>query len=200
MTDINEKRDKSADNNKITGSGIVKYLLLSRDGDWRLNKARFITQAALFAAAYATLTILLAPISFGQQQLRVAEALSIFPAFTPAAIPGLFIGCLIANTVSFYGLPDLIFGSAATLISAQLTYMISKAVKDRSVLTQVLLIPLPAVVINTVVIGVMISVLASVPFPVAAFGVAAGQTLSCYGLGAPLYLLLRGYALRKASR
>ena len=166
----------------------------------RLSKTRYLTHAAIIAAAYAALTILLAPISFGQQQLRVAEALSILPAFTPAAIPGLFIGCALANTVSFFGLPDLIFGSLATLISAQLTYMIARAVKTRGLLLQAVLIPLPAVLINTVVIGILISVLADVPFTIAAFGVMAGQALSCYGLGAPLFIMLRGYARRLIAR
>ena len=159
----------------------------------QLSKVRFLTHASLIAAVYAALTIWLAPISFGQQQLRVAEALAILPAFTPAAIPGLFIGCAIANTVSFLGLPDIIFGSLATLISAQLTYMISRLLKDRGALLRSILIPLPAVIINTIVIGAMLAVLTEVSFWIAAMGVMAGQALSCYGLGVPLMFLLRGF-------
>jgi len=164
------------------------------------NYIRYTIHAALIAAVYAALTIWLAPISFGQQQIRVAEALAILPAFTPAAIPGLFIGCALANTVSFLGLPDLIFGSLATLISAQLTYMISKAVKEREVWLQIVLLPLPAVLVNTVIIGVMLSVLLSIPMWMAMLGVLTGQALSCYGIGAPLFLLLRGYLRRTRSR
>jgi len=176
INDMKEKKEKKK--KKENNSGLLK-------------KARFLTHASLIAAVYAALTIWLAPISFGQQQLRIAEALAVLPAFTPAAIPGLFIGCAIANTVSFLGLPDLIFGSLATLISAQLTYMLSRILRDRGALIRSLLIPLPAVIINTVVIGAMLAVLTGVEYWVAAAGVFAGQTLSCYGLGAPLMVVLR---------
>jgi len=160
------------------------------------TKTRLITHAALIAAVYAALTIWLAPISFGPQQIRVAEALAILPAFTPAAVPGLFIGCLVANTVSFMGVPDLIFGSLATLVSAQLTYMIAKALKERAIWLRIVLLPLPAVLVNAVVIGAMLAVLVDMPFAAAAISVLAGQALSCYGLGAPLYLTLRGLIRR----
>jgi len=168
-------------------------LFMSEPENGRMGRTLYIIHAALIAAVYAALTIGLAPISFGQQQLRVAEALAVLPAFTPAAVPGLFVGCAIANTVSFMGLPDLIFGSAATLVSAQLTKIIARATQNRKLLLQAALIPLPAVIINTAVIGAMLTVLADLPFWVAAIGVMTGQILSCYGLGAPLFCLLRGY-------
>ena len=164
------------------------------------GKTRYITHAALIAAVYAALTILLAPISFGQQQIRVAEALTILPAFTPAAIPGLFIGCAIANTMSFMGLPDLIFGSLATLLSAQLTYMIAGRLRERGVAINAILLPLPAVIVNMVVIGAMLALLTEMSFWIAAIGVAVGQILSCYGLGAPLFLILRGYTIYEKKR
>ena len=64
-----------------------------------LKTTRFLTQAAIIAALYAALTLLLQPISGfqGNFQLRVSEALTLLPVFTPAAVPGLFVGCLIAN-------------------------------------------------------------------------------------------------------
>ena len=55
----------------------------------------YLTQAAMIAAIYVVLTIVFAPISFGEIQVRIAEMLTILPIFTPAAIPGLFIGCLL---------------------------------------------------------------------------------------------------------
>ena len=173
----------------VKGFVDLKFLSKSFPG-----KTRYITHAALIAAVYAALTIWLAPISFGQQQLRVAEALAILPAFTPAAIPGLFIGCAIANTVSFYGIADLIFGSLASLLSAWLTYKIAQSIRERGAFVHSLLIPLPAVVVNTIIIGAMISVLANIPLFASALGILTGQLLSCYGLGVPLYFLLRGYA------
>ena len=75
----------------------------------------FMTQAAMIAAIYVVLTYIFAPISFGEIQVRIAEALTILPLFTPAAIPGLFIGCLLGNVVGGALLPDIIFGSRRTL-------------------------------------------------------------------------------------
>lgn len=69
------------------------------------NKVLFMNQAAMIAAIYVVLTIVGASVSFGPVQLRFAEALTILPYFTPAAIPGLFIGCLIANTLGGAILP-----------------------------------------------------------------------------------------------
>ena len=76
----------------------------------------------MIAALYAALTIALAPISFGPVQFRVAEALTLLPFFMPEAIPGLFIGCLLANFTGGFGIIDIVFGSAATLLAAWLTY------------------------------------------------------------------------------
>ena len=76
----------------------------------------FLVQSAMIAAIYVVLTIVFAPISFGQIQFRIAEALTILPAFTPAAIPGLFVGCLIGNILGGAILPDIIVGSKATLL------------------------------------------------------------------------------------
>ena len=71
----------------------------------------FLVQSAMIAAIYVVLTIVFAPISFGQIQFRIAEALTILPAFTPAAIPGLFVGCLIGNILGGAILPDIIVGA-----------------------------------------------------------------------------------------
>ena len=57
----------------------------------------FLVQAALIAAVYVVLTLVFAPFSYGEIQVRISEALTILPFFTPAAIPGLFVGCILAN-------------------------------------------------------------------------------------------------------
>ena len=77
---------------------------------------------AMIAAIYVVLTYVFAPFSFGEVQVRISEALTILPVFTPAAIPGLFIGCLIGNILGGAILPDIIFGSIATLIGAFFTW------------------------------------------------------------------------------
>ena len=79
-----------------------------------------LTQGAAIAALYVVLTLIFAPISFGPVQLRIAEMLTILPLFTSAAVPGLFIGCLLANLLGGAVIWDVIFGSIATLIGAWL--------------------------------------------------------------------------------
>ena len=86
----------------------------------------FIVQAAMIAAIYVVLTYVFAPFSFGEVQIRIAEALTILPVFTPAAIPGLFVGCIVGNILGGAILPDIIFGSIATLIGAFGTYALRK--------------------------------------------------------------------------
>ena len=84
----------------------------------------FMTQAAMIAAIYVVLTYVFAPFSFGEVQIRIAEALTILPVFTPAAIPGLFVGCIVGDILGGAILPDIIFGSIATLIGAFFTYQL----------------------------------------------------------------------------
>lgn len=92
------------------------------------KKVKFITQAAVIAALYTVLTLFISAFNLasGAIQIRISEALCILPIFTPAAIPGLFIGCLISNTVTGCLLPDIIFGSFATLIGAVGAYLLRK--------------------------------------------------------------------------
>ena len=87
--------------------------------------ARFLAMSAMIAAIYVVLTVVFAPISFGAVQVRIAEALTILPLFTQAAVPGLFLGCFLANLLGGAILPDVIFGSIATLIGAALCYHIT---------------------------------------------------------------------------
>ena len=175
------------------GSGGSRFKGADGASGWNgMGAARRLTHAALIAAVYAALTLWLAPLSFAQQQLRVAEALSVLPAFTPAAAPGLFVGCIIANIFSPLGLPDMICGSLATLVSALLARAIALRLNGRgAVWLRAVLVPLPAVLVNTVVIGAMICIMTGVAFPAAALGVLSGQALSCYGLGVPLYFAFR---------
>ena len=150
------------------------------------NPLRFWVYAAVIGGVYAALTVVLAPISYGPMQVRISEALTVLPYFTPAAIPGLFAGCLVANLISPYGLPDLILGSLASLLAATLTWLLRK---------HAWLAPLPPVVINGLVIGGMLYYVYKVPPSLLAdMGyVALGQLLACYVLGFPLLKLLSRY-------
>lgn len=145
-----------------------------------MRRTRIMVEAALIAAMYAVLTIAFAPISYGQVQLRVSEVLTILPFFTPAAIPGLFVGCIVANIYGGMGILDIVFGSLATLIAAFLTYKAPKR----------WLAPLPPVIVNGVVIGLVLYYAAGAPLLITMGWVALGEGLACYGLGYPLLTLL----------
>ena len=110
----------------------------------KTNKVLFMTQAAMIAAIYVVLCLVFEPISYGAIQTRVAEALTVLPFFTPAAIPGLFIGCLIANMLGGGIMLDVIAGSLTTLVAAYLTWMLRNKSKY--------LASVPPVVLNALVI------------------------------------------------
>lgn len=104
----------------------------------------FMVHAAVIAAIYVVLTLVLAPISFGPIQFRISEALCILPFFTPAAVPGLFIGCLLSNLLYGAVAMDVIFGSLATLIGAVGSYLLRKnkwAVCIPPILANTIIIP-----------------------------------------------------------
>lgn len=148
-----------------------------------MTRTKYLTHAAIIAAVYVVLTIIFAPISYGQVQVRISEALTVLPYFTPAAIPGLFIGCIIANIYGGAGIIDIIFGSLATLFAAFLSYKMPKKY----------LVPLPPIVINAVVIGLILNYALGVPILITMVWVGLGQLISCYGIGYPLMLILEKY-------
>ena len=104
-----------------------------------------ITQGAMIAALYVVLTWVANALGLanGAIQVRFSEALCILPIFTPAAIPGLFVGCLLANILNGCVIWDIIFGSLATLIGAFGTYFLRKT---KFVFT------LPPVIANAVIV------------------------------------------------
>ncbi len=103
----------------------------------------YLVHGAVIAALYVVLTMLVAPIAFGPIQFRFSEALTILPFFTPAAIPGLFVGCLLSNLIGGAIIWDVLFGSLATLIGALGTYLLRKYRR---------LICLPPIISNTLII------------------------------------------------
>ena len=151
------------------------------------SRTRFLLQAAVIGAAYAALTIALAPLSYGPVQVRFSEALTVLPCFTPAAIPGLFVGCLISNLISPYGIADLICGGAASLIAACGTWLLRVKLG-----LSPLLALLPPVLINALVIGAMLYYAYGVETSlwINALWVGCGQFAACYGAGYPLMRVL----------
>lgn len=151
-----------------------------------------IVRGALIGALYVLLTLVVQPISSGLMQLRVSEALCVLPYFTPAAVPGLFIGCLTANLVMGSPLPDVAFGSLATLLSAAAAYGVKRLKWSKW------LVPLPAVLLNAAVVGYLLTYVyeVGVPWGISALYVGAGQALSCYALGMPLFFGLERFGER----
>jgi uncharacterized membrane protein len=158
----------------------ILITLSNKNSKKMYNNIIFLIRAAVIAAIYVLISVAFLPISYGLLQVRVAEALTVLPAFTPASIPGLFIGCMISNIIGGNGLIDIIFGSLATLLSAICSYKMPKRY----------LVPLPPVIINAIVIGLILSYILNIAFIITAAWVALGQTVACYGLGYPLMVQL----------
>ena len=151
----------------------------------RGKSARYLCEGAVTAALYAVLTVALAPISFGAGgtfQLRVSEALTTLPVLFPAAVPGLFAGCLLSNLVCGAPLPDVVFGSIATLMSAVLTRRLRK---------NIWLAALMPVACNTLIVGGMLSYVYGLPPGYAMLTVAPGEMAACCLLGVPLAGMLK---------
>lgn len=148
--------------------------------DTQSTSVRFLTEAAVIAAMYAALTIFLAPISSGQVQVRLAEALTILPVLTTAAIPGLFAGCLIANFFVGEGIYDIVLGPLVTLMAALLTWKMPNKY----------LAPLPPVILNAVYVGFLLYYVAELPILPTMLLVGIGETIACYAIGYPLLLVL----------
>jgi len=144
----------------------------------------------VIAALYVAVTIIFAPISFAQIQVRVSEALTLLPFYIPAAIPALFIGCMIANFIGGYGIWDVVFGSTATLFAAWIS----------SKMPNLWLAAIPPVIINMFVIGALLHFILEIPFLITALYIGIGQTIACFAIGIPLMKLLEKYFIIKKGR
>ena len=110
----------------------------------KVNKTRNLVFGALIAAIYVVLTLMLRPISYGPIQFRISEALCVLPYFTPAAIPGVFLGCLISNLLGGAVIMDVVFGSLATLLGAVGSWLLRKnrfLVSVPPIMSNILIIP-----------------------------------------------------------
>ena len=155
---------------------------------------RKIALNGIVAAIYAVLTIVTSSFSFGSVQFRLAEALTLLVCLEPSLSIGLTLGCLLSNLFSTVSALDIFVGAAATFIACVLTTPIKKPI----------LAPLPAIFVNALLVGSMLSF---VYFPAGLFwkglflmgsGVALGEAAVLYVLGVPLLLLLRKRHLLEA--
>lgn len=148
---------------------------------------QFIAQAAMIAAIYVVLTLIFAPFGYGEVQVRISEALTILPVFTPAAVPGLFIGCLLSNILGGCIVPDIIFGSLATLLGAVFTYMLRNQSR--------FLAPVPPILANALIVPFVLKFGYQAPFPIPfmMLTVGIGEVISCGVLGLIIYAALSRY-------
>ena len=154
------------------------------------KSVRDLTLAAFVAALYTVLSYFggIFGLTYGPVQCRFSEALCVLPFLTPAAVPGLFLGCLVSNLLSPYGALDIVFGSLATLLAAIWTGRVRRK----------WLAPLPPVVCNAIIIGAVVTV-QQVPmelfwgtFAYNALTIGLGEALACYVLGGLLLKVLSG--------
>ena len=151
-----------------------------------MRKTKSLVLSAAIAAIYAVLTMSLYVISYGPVQFRLSEALTILPMFTPAAVPGLTIGCIIANLMGGYGMLGSIFGGIATLLAALCTRFFRK---------NTFLALFSPVFFNSLIVGPMLYFVVpeskSLLFNV--FTVGIGELAVCFAVGYPLMRLLKKY-------
>ena len=152
------------------------------------KKTLFITQAAMIAAIYVVLTYFINAfeLASGAVQIRISEALTVLPVFTPAAIPGVFLGCLLSNLLTGCIVWDVVFGSLASLLGAVGTYLLRN---------HKYLAPIPPIVANTLIVPFVLSygygIPGSIPFFMLTVGI--GEVISCYVLGVLLMTALGKY-------
>ena len=159
------------------------------------NKQRarilYVTQAGLIAALYTVLTVFVGAfgLASGAVQLRLSEALCVLPFFTPAAIPGLTVGCLLSNLLTGCIWQDVLFGTLATLLGALGAYWLRRVPW---------LVPLPTVVANTVIVPFVLAYAyrfeGGLPYFMLTVGL--GEVLSAYVCGMVLLYAIKPYGYK----
>ena len=159
------------------------------------NKTTYLTYAALIAALYVILSLVsnMFGLASGAVQVRISEALTVMPVFTPAAVPGLFVGCIVSNILTGCAPWDIVLGSLATLIGAIGTYLLRK---------RKFLCTLPPVIANAIIIPLVLRFGYGLVFmwhdkdwslPFYALTVGAGEVISICVLGTILLNVLNKY-------
>lgn len=163
-----------------------------------VNNLKAISEVALIAAIYITVSLVLANFSFGMVQIRIAEALTIMAVFKKRYIYGLTLGCFLTNLIGFatgqnmLGILDSVFGTLATLISGYLTYYF----KNFEFKGLPILSILPPIIVNAIVVGGELTVLIKGSFFnrlffINALSVGIGQFVSCGLVGMALFIALK---------
>ena len=140
------------------------------------TNTRTLVRAALIAALYTVLTLLLQPLSYGEVQIRFSEALTLLPILLPEAVPALAVGCLLANILGGCTIFDIVFGTLATLLAALCT----RRLRDRFWLAALM-----PVLFNGVIVGAVVHYCYApvFPLPLSMLSVAAGEAVACLIVG-----------------
>ncbi len=164
------------------------------------QKTMFLVQGAVIAALYAALTYVagLVGLAYGNVQFRFSEALTVLAVFTPAAIPGLTIGCFLGNLGSPFGMVDIVCGTAATLLAAACSYM-TRNIRVKNLPLLSLFFP---VLFNALIVGAEIAMFLPEGFTVTgylinALWVGLGELVVCYAGGIPLFFAAEKTPLAK---
>ena len=149
-------------------------------------KTEYVVFAAMIAAIYVVLCYLFQPISFSYIQVRIAEALTVLPYFTPAAIPGVTIGCFLSNLLTGCDVLDIVFGTLATFIGAVVSYKLRK---------HKFLVPIPPIVANTIIVPWVLRFAygEALPIPFMMLTVGIGEVISVGVIGMVLLFALNKY-------
>lgn len=145
------------------------------------ESTRYIARVGIIAALYVAVTFAFSAISYGQVQIRLAEALTLLPMILPEAVLGLFIGCLLANLLGPWGAVDIIFGSLITLIAAFITYRFRYT--PAAYLSPILL--------NAFGVALYLYAFFRIPYWATVIYIAAGQSVAVLALGIPLLRLVK---------
>ena len=154
------------------------------------NRVRFLALTGMIAGLYTALTLLVAPLSFGPVQCRLSEALTILAAYTPAAVPGLTLGCAISNLIGLSmganvaGALDILLGTVATGLAAWLTYLLRR----QRLLGLPVLSTIPPVILNALIVGTELAVVTVPDLTLGGWlfwcgSVGLGQIVACMGGG-----------------
>ena len=142
-----------------------------------MTRANYIARAALIASIYALATYLLKPIGYGPVQLRVSEVMTLLPLLESSAVPGLFIGCLLANILGGLGPWDIYGGSAITLLAAYITSKMPNPVLGS----------VPPILLNAFGISIYLSAIYGMPYWITAVYIGVEELIVVAGLGLPLF-------------
>lgn len=152
------------------------------------KKTREVAIVGIIAAIYCVVTLALGFISYGPIQFRVSEILMFLPLLSKEYIVALTLGCFLANVIGPYGVPDIIFGTLATLISSVLVYLTPKLFgKNKYTL---LIASIWPTIINALIIGWMLYKFVGLPFALSAFEVALGEFVVITIVGLPIFKMV----------